>query len=42
MSVFKTLVYCTNAASLFTACNRVEKRTYKSHTEASKSQVEMK
>ena len=41
MSVFKSLFIALIAVSLFTACNRAEKRAYKSQTEANKSQVEM-
>ena len=41
MTVLKSLLIALIAVSLFTACNRAEKRAYKSQTEANKSQVEM-
>jgi hypothetical protein len=41
MSVFKILFVAVIAASLATACNRAEKRAYRSQADANKSQVEM-
>jgi hypothetical protein len=41
MSVFKSLFIAVIAVSLFTACNRAEKRAYKSQKKANDSQVEM-
>jgi hypothetical protein len=41
MSVLRILFVAVIAASLATACNRAEKRAYKSQAEVNKSQVEM-
>ena len=41
MTAIKTLFIALIAVSLFSGCNRAEKRAYKSQTEANKSQVEM-
>ena len=41
MSVLKILAVAVIAASLTTACNRAEKRAYKSQAKANDSQVEM-